>query len=327
VKKVVANPVARFEELAPGRRLISTSVDWFGNPVLLFADETELAAKAMGAEDENDFSPPFRKRDVVFRLVEGAWRRRNFEHDRRNFFFAQPLPNEWWLLVESTTYEQTEQNACVYSTDGVQVRSFALGDAVENLQTTEDGKIWVGYFDEGVFSDPLSSVGAACFDSQGMRLFDYRKLADSENLPAVDDCYAMNVESGESVWLCYYSDFPLVHLSGFQLNRIWRNVPVGGAKAFGLGKNGNVILAGGYVKADVDALAESTDLNGIVRSVAEGQGLLYLLNLDFMRFTQMVAVDSQGQPIAFRRAAGRGSYLYLETPDALFMVNCLEVSY
>jgi len=45
---------------------------------------------------------------------------------------------------------------------------FHAGDGVEDIQTTEDGRTWVSYFDEGVFGDTTpGQAGLVCLDSSG----------------------------------------------------------------------------------------------------------------------------------------------------------------
>ena len=59
---------------------------------------------------------------------------------------------------------------------------------------------------------------------------------------AVDDCYTLNVH-GESAVSCFYSDFPIVRISGENLSG-WTGAPTG---AHGLLRSGeSVLLFGGY---------------------------------------------------------------------------------
>jgi hypothetical protein len=54
--------------------------------------------------------------------------------------------HDGWLLGEPRG-----GRALVYNQQGRLFRTLDLGDASEDLQTTQDGKIWASYFDEGVF--------------------------------------------------------------------------------------------------------------------------------------------------------------------------------
>jgi hypothetical protein len=88
------------------------------------------------------------------------------------------------------------------------------------MQTTADGQIWVGYFDEGVFGGGIGRAGAVCFDAAGKPVFRYNEFAIAQNLPPVADCYTLNVAE-DAVWLCYYTAFPLVCLRDMQFDRVW----------------------------------------------------------------------------------------------------------
>jgi hypothetical protein len=106
-----------------------------------------------------------------------------------------------------------------------------LGDAIEDLQTTSDGRIWASYFDEGVFGRGVGTNGLVCFDASGDVKFEFAKLAETTGLAQIDDCYALNV-CDDHVWLSYYSDFPLVRLKNFQLDKTWKTF--GSVKAFAI---------------------------------------------------------------------------------------------
>ncbi len=116
----------------------------------------------------------------------------------------------------------------VYDEAGLFLRSIDLGDASEDIQTTPDDRIWVSYFDEGVFGGGIGRQGAVCFDSIGNPIFQYRDFAEQNGLPFVSDCYALNVTASGDVWLNYYTDFPLVQLRGFALEHCWSDFGVTG---------------------------------------------------------------------------------------------------
>jgi hypothetical protein len=99
-------------------------------------------------------------------------------------------------------------------------RTLDLGDASKHLQTTPEGQIWVGYFDEGVDGGGIGTEGLVCFDSNGTSIFKYAEFAKQHDLPFIDDCYTLNVV-GAAVWVSYYSKFPLVFLKNFKLERAW----------------------------------------------------------------------------------------------------------
>ena len=173
-----------------------------------------------------------------------------------------------------------------------------MGDGIEDVQTTEDGQIWVSYFEEGVFGyGELGPSGVVQLNELGEALFQYN--GQIEGVLPIDDCYAMNVTSRHEVRLYYYSHFPLVRLRGRQLDRQWRDVPVAGSRAFAVTDN-RALFAGGYDK----------------------KGRLFLVALDIMNMEEVEPQGDNGAAIRFTSAFGRGRRLYLiDERGAIFMLD------
>jgi hypothetical protein len=162
-----------------------------------------------------------------------------------NYHFVQPLPEAEFLLVCARVRGETK-NARVFDSNGTLKRDFTLGDGIQHLQTTADGQIWVGYFDEGVFGDtPISQNGINCFDKFG-------NLVYAHTDESIADCYALNVISNKEVWSCYYTDFPLVQIENYRVKNTWQS-PVRGSQGFIVWKN-FVLFRGGYKMKDEDNL-------------------------------------------------------------------------
>lgn len=132
-----------------------------------------------------------------------------------NYHYLQPL-GEHLLLVGArcTRYGDGKHdlNAKVIDAEGTTVREFLLGDGIQDVQVTEDGTIWTGYFDEGVFGnygwgEPVGAQGLIAWDDQGNKRFE-NQAAD------IADCYALNVVNEQEVWFYYYADFKLGLIRG-----------------------------------------------------------------------------------------------------------------
>ena len=140
---------------------------------------------------------------------------------------AQPLPNEEILLVGlRCDYRDgdPEKNAVVYAKDGKILRQFVLGDGINDVQTTNDGLIWVSYFDEGVFgnfgwNEPMGSSGLNCFNSTGQLVWQFQP---PDRFDSICDCYSLNVAQ-DTAWACYYTDFPLVKIDSSKQVEGWKN--------------------------------------------------------------------------------------------------------
>ena len=80
-----------------------------------------------------------------------------------------------------------------------------------------EGRIWVGFFDEGVFGNfgwnhpgptGLGAAGLVALDDHGEVLWRF-----NEDQMLISDCYALNVHRPE-VWAYYDTDFELARVDG-----------------------------------------------------------------------------------------------------------------
>jgi hypothetical protein len=169
-----------------------------------------------GKAESNPIEVPACGRPMVNRLSDGRW------------------------LVASTQATANESNAHLYGADGAPDASFAIGDGIQHIQCGADGTIWVGYFDEGVFSHPISSSGIARFGPDGRVLW---KFNDQDRAGLfISDCYALTLDES-TVWCCPYTDFPIVQVELGAVKH-WRS-EVAGAVALAV-EGDLVLLAGGY---------------------------------------------------------------------------------
>ncbi len=150
-------------------------------------------------------------------------------------------------LVASSWAAPDEVNARFFAADGTPAGAFAIGDGIEHIRCAPDGTIWVGYFDEGVFSGrdkdgnwPVSSSGIARFGPDGGVLWRFNG-EERANL-FIADCYSMALD-GNTLWACPYTDFPIVRVKDGAVGR-WAN-EVAGARAIAVDSD-YVLLAGGY---------------------------------------------------------------------------------
>lgn len=150
------------------------------------------------------------------------------------------FPDGRWLITSSRA-ASGQSNAQILSADGQPIRSFALGDGIKYVRCAQDGTIWVGYFDEGIFGGSVASGGIVQFDDYGRPLWSYNHQGESKQ-SFVDDCYALTL-NGAEVWTCFYSDFPIVRVKGGE-ERLWANT-VTGSRALAV-DGGVILLAGGY---------------------------------------------------------------------------------
>jgi hypothetical protein len=168
---------------------------------------------------------------------------------------AQPLPDGRFLLAGARCAwypAGPERNAIIFGSDGNILAEHTLGDGIEHVQTTGDGQVWVGYFDEGVYGNygwgdtnsppPIGAAGLLRFSPDLQIDWAFPRYDDASWDP-IDDCYALNV-TGDDVWVCYHSGFPVVRVRGGRLTS-WTNSLASGVRALGVSDT-HVALCGGY---------------------------------------------------------------------------------
>lgn len=167
---------------------------------------------------------------------------------------VQPLSEGRILVVAARARwrpEGPDRNAVVYDADGSVVAEETLGDGIEHVFTTGSDRVWVGYFDEGVYGNygwggsdapaPMGRYGLVRF-SPDLRPEWHFPSHVARPWGAISDCYALNV-AGETAWTCYYTGFPVVRVHDGAVTG-WRN-DVTGARALAV-EGSRIALLGGH---------------------------------------------------------------------------------
>jgi hypothetical protein len=270
---------------------------------------TERVEEAGGASfARTRVDPPY---PALFVEHDGRQVLRSVELDSVPVAFptVQTLPGGEILVVGGRCWRDSdgnaERNACVYDDGGSLRRAFTLGDGIEHVQTTADGSIWVGYFDEGVFgnfgwNDPIGRHGIVVFDPDGRVSWRFEPRGD---LLQIDDCYALNVADHET-WACYYSDFPVVRIAPGGITR-WTGA-VAGVRALAVDR-GLVLLAGDYTARDRMVLA----------ALIDGKAVDPL--------SEFVLRAADGTPLREAAMIGRGGTLHVFNGPDWYRVDVAEL--
>lgn len=220
------------------------------------------------------------------------------------YYYAQKLGNNY--LCVAARCAPGEKNAHIFSTTGDLIRSFHVGDGINDVQTAPSGQIWISYFDEGVCGDTEHSPqGLTCFSEfETQRVFGFASDAENSHAPgSIIDCYALNVASNRDTWLCYYTDFPLVHLRDFKIKDVFLPPPeMIGSHAFAV-CDWRRLFAGGY------------HFNN------------QLFWRDEASKRQIEAVDENGDAITGKRAHGRGADLFLCDVARVHILSLNEIGF
>jgi hypothetical protein len=147
------------------------------------------------------------------------------------------------------SHDDFDLNGAIIRPETREATRILLGDGISSMQIDSLGRIWVRYFDEGVFGNfgwggrdgpaPIGCSGLACFSASGEKIWEFPRNPTY----AISDCYAVNV-SGTDAAIFFYTDFPLCKISGnFELT-YWKP-KLAGCKAFAISKT-EVLFSGQY---------------------------------------------------------------------------------
>ena len=161
----------------------------------------------------------------------------------QQFPLVDQFPDGRWVVANARS--EGQGNARILGASGEEERRFELGDGIEHIKIDNQSRIWIGWFDEGVFGNegwrmpdrrwPPSVHGMAAFDDRGALLMHARSKS-------VADCYALNV-SGNTAWACTYTDFPIWRINNDE-ERTWPTY-ISGTRALAVSYP-YVLAAGGY---------------------------------------------------------------------------------
>lgn len=229
---------------------------------------------------------------------------------------VQPLSDDRVLVVAARCRWRStgpDRNAVVYGADGAVLAEGTVGDGVEHVRVSDSGHIWVGYFDEGVYGNRgWGDPGPPPIGARGLVRFtpafepDWRFPDDNDHpWGPISDAYALTLD-GDTVWACYYTDFPVVRVRNGKVDG-WHNTLFHGSRALAVGDT-TVALYGGY-GPDHDVLVVAGLGQGSLRKLAEYRVVL-----------------PDGAPLpAITRAFGHGPDLHLLDDTAWFTLNLYEL--
>lgn len=299
-------------EILQGRNLITVSVGFSGTPVILSLDGTpDYRGKWGGFKDWSDRINNYR----IHYLSEGVFKHVDLAPTRENYRFVQPLGSEQWLVVRPWANGYDDNNGHIYSDGGERIHSFYAGEGIVDVQVNETGQIWISFLDQGCFCGrTVIKPGLVCLDETGKLVFHYTRKSDQIE-EMITDCYAMNVTSTSDIWIYYYTEFPLVQISNFQIHRRWFPMPIKGSHAFAVNKDYHALFDGDYGDYALFAGGYVADTG------ADKDGSLLLVSLDTMTFEELIPVDKSGKAMKSFQAFGRGSRLFLYTDDTLSVVR------
>jgi len=179
---------------------------------------------------------------------------------RERFFFpnVQRFPDGRWLIIESRT-DTTKPNAFVHHPDGTLINSFYAGDGIQTALLDGRGKIWIGYFDEGITSPPIGDVsydfgpnGLIRVDDRGRVEFAYNRQHPDK---FISDIEAMTIDDESRIWFCPYTEYFLASVLDKQVVYVLSRAPTAGASGICVSTS-HFAFFGGFHRSSVVTLVD-----------------------------------------------------------------------
>ncbi|QDI68235.1 hypothetical protein CD934_05815 [Streptomyces calvus] len=282
------------------QKVLATTVDAWGRTLWLICLDAELRPRAYGRPYPEPRTCPYDALLVIDN--DGAVREQLLRDMSLRVTHFDALPNGRFVVQGYNG--AGDRNAQIYGTDGRRRRSFAMGRAVEYLMADRRHHVWSAYFDEGVYSDPISAAGLVRWDSGGNHQWEY---SPPKGVEYIDTVYALNVDDGVA-WATYYPTFPLLEVrtdGGIRLRRTPVVAPAGMAV-----HGEHVTMLGGNRQSDRLHRCRLTESEAVLVEEAR----LTLPN---------------GAPLKrYARPVGRGRHLYLRgtSPRQWYMTDAQAAS-
>ncbi|WP_171182360.1 hypothetical protein [Ruegeria sp. HKCCD8929] len=227
-----------------GVSIVGTSVDPCGNALVLTANKDDQAKASEKETRGIGIFPKSRSpSDLAFSLTvqrDAGAETISLPPLNITFPYFDLFSDGGCLLVGARSSWRSESdfdlNGALIGRGTKTAKRVCFGDGIEGVGIDNLDRIWVSYFDEGVFgnfgwSHPgpigLGAGGINCFDREGKLLWQHNNEDASEH---IDDCYAMNVSSS-GVWFYFYSAFKVARVTeDFSVE--YFETSIGGANSF-----------------------------------------------------------------------------------------------
>lgn len=243
--------------VVPGFSLVRKAVGNDGSLLFLFVEQSGspflvgTRQQGMGVFERTQADVPVRLR--LLKVTSETSQSIELPHLDLTFPLVDVFP-DGRVLVATPRCEwrgegDYDPNGVIIQPDVGQMTRILLGDGISATQIDSLGRIWVSYFDEGVFGNfgwggrggpaPIGSSGLACFAASGEEIWRFPEDA----IYQISDCYALNV-SGVDAAIFFYTDFPICKISGDYELAYWRT-KLAGCHTFAMSE-AEVLFSGQY---------------------------------------------------------------------------------
>lgn len=210
-----------------GDRLITTlGIGPLGDVIMLLVDPQQLTGGILEFREPGRYfiskQPPHGYDATVLRYLDTGITPIELTSLDSSFLKIQPLPDGGVLLAPAIPPRGIPSlgNSIQFDSSGQIIRRLYIGIRIRDMQVDLAQRIWVSFFDEGIFSgDPISCFGLVCFSLEGDMLWHY---SPPDGFGPYDDSEALNVTS-DDVWLYYSSSYPIMRIGRQYYPQGWHN--------------------------------------------------------------------------------------------------------
>ncbi|MEU0433551.1 hypothetical protein ABZ153_18310 [Streptomyces sp. NPDC006290] len=234
-------PYALLPRQYDDQRVLASTVDAWGRALWLICPDAVFPPNPYGKARPQPRSLPFDALVVVNEA--GKVQERVLRGVALTPYRLDTLPNG--RLVLQGSGPAGDRNTQIFGRDGRPRRNFAMGAAVEFMMADRRNNLWSAYYDEGVYSDPISAAGLARWDSGGNHLWGYWP---PPGVAHIDTVYALNVADSVA-WAVYWPSFPLLEAQTNGRLRVRKN-PVGFPLGLAVQDDRILFLGGGPRDSD-----------------------------------------------------------------------------
>ena len=180
---------------------------------------------------------------------------------RFSFPLLQRFVDGRWLIVEPRN-ASVAPNAFIFDKSGTPIHAFYVGDGIQMVVVDRKDKIWIGYFDEGIFGafDAPADHPWHRFGPNGLVRLDTKgnvEFAYNRNHPnkSISDIYAMTIDDRDELWFSPYTDFFLASIEGNEVSFVLPRSPRPMEMALSIGPK-YFAFFGGFQESSMVTLVE-----------------------------------------------------------------------
>lgn len=237
VRRIEFEKVSDLPVFSDDFSLASCSVSGAGAGLFLFVENSAKGQVRKTFKQGIGFFPKTRmgalKRFALLEMSDNRCRAFELGELDLTFPLVDVFPDGRVLVAASRSQwrgrDDYDKNGVVVDPSTGKQSHILLGDGIESLSIDTLGRIWVSYFDEGIFGNfgwgyidpspaPVGASGLNCFSAGGDILWNF---PSDDECGGISDCDAMNVH-GQTAWVHFYPEFPLCRVSSDFQRRYWK---------------------------------------------------------------------------------------------------------